>query len=345
MNQAPAVSVIFPVYNEEGNIKPLYERVKSILDATPFSYELLFVDDASHDASLAMIKQLAASDRAVRFVALSRNFGHQPALAAGLAYAQGQAVICMDADLQHPPALIPEMIRLWRDGHDVVFTSKRKYSTLSPRRRVLVKTAYWLLTKFSGLNISFGQSDFRLLDRRVVTVLNSMPEYRKFFRGLVCWVGFRQIGIDYEVGQRHAGSSKYTVRSSVSLLMDGIMAFSIMPLRWSLAMGLAAALLSFGYGVFVVIVGTMNLLGVTAASLPPGWATLAAAVVMLGGIQLIAIGLLSEYVGRIFEQVRGRPMFIVHDSTENDEANLLNVDRCRRQPIRENSSTGSSTSR
>ncbi len=315
MSQSPVISMVFPVYNEQGNVRPLYERVKSVLDSTQLSYEMVFVDDGSRDASLTTVKEVAVGDPVVRFVSLSRNFGHQTALAAGLAFAQGQAVICMDADLQHPPELIPDLIRLWREGYDVVFTSKQRYVTLSSGRRALVKIAYWLLTKFSGLNLSFGQSDFRLMDRRVVNVLNGLPEHRKFLRGLVCWVGFRQTGVEYEVEQRHTGRSKYTVRSSFALLIDGILAFSITPLRWSLAVGLAAALASIAYGMYVVVIGILNLLGMV-VPLPPGWATVISLVVLLGGIQLIAIGLLSEYVGRIYEQVRGRPNYIVREHSE-----------------------------
>jgi len=315
MTPSPTISMVFPIYNEEGNIRPLYQRVKSVLDSTSATYEMVFVDDGSHDGSLPAVKEISESDPAVRFVSLSRNFGHQTALAAGLAFTQGQAVICMDADLQHPPELIPKLIRLWREGYDVVFTSKQRYVTLSSGRRALVKLAYWLLTKFSGLNLSFGQSDFRLMDRRVVNVLNNLPEHRKFLRGLVCWVGFRQTGIEYEVEQRHTGRSKYTVRSSFTLLIDGILAFSITPLRWSLAVGSAAALASIGYGVYVVVIGILNLLGMV-VPLPPGWATITSLVVLLGGMQLIAIGLLSEYVGRIYEQVRGRPNYIVREHSE-----------------------------
>lgn len=316
MNQAPIVSVVFPVFNESENIMAVHARVKETLDGTGLSYEMLFVDDGSRDASLDIIKSLASRDSTVRFVSLSRNFGHQPAISAGLSHARGQAVISMDADLQHPPSLIPEMIDLWRKGYQVVFTTKRSYSNLSFVRRRVFRLAYWLLSKLSGLNLSFGQSDFRLLDRKVVDALVVLPEYRKFLRGLVCWIGFKQIGIEYDVVPRHAGQPKYTIASLFSLLVDGILAFSITPLRWSLALGVVAGALSLLYGVWVVLLGILNLVGIQ-ASLPPGWASIVAAVVFLGSLQLIAIGLLSEYVGRVYEQVKGRPTYVVGEHSES----------------------------
>ena len=330
MDQIPVVSVVFPVFNEAENIRTVYDRVKKILTPLGLSHELVFVDDGSHDTSLEIIRALADRDSTIRFVSLTRNFGHQTAIVAGLSYARGQAVISMDADLQHPPALITEMIRLWQKGYHVVYTTKRSYSTLSFARRNIFRFAYWLLSKLSGLNLSFGQSDFRLLDRRVVNVLVSMPEYRKFLRGLVCWVGFKQIGLEYDVVARYAGQPKYTIGGLFSLLVDGVLAFSITPLRWSLALGLVAGTLSMLYGVWVVLMGILNLLGLE-ADLPPGWATVVAAVIFLGSIQLIAIGLVSEYVGRVYEQVKGRPTFIVGEHSETSANLHEQTDRSPRQ--------------
>jgi dolichol-phosphate mannosyltransferase len=321
MNQSPIVSLVFPVFNEEANIRPLYEQAKAVLDSTSLSYEFLFVDDGSRDASLEVIKSLSKNDKVVRFIRLSRNFGHEAALAAGLSHAQGQAVICMDADLQHPPSLIPEMVRLWEKGYDVVYPCKRNYATVSRSRLVLVRMAYWLLAKFSGLQLSFGQSDFHLLDRRVVNVLTQLPEYRKFLRGLVRWVGFRQTTVEYDVEPRRAGESKYNIRVGVSLLIDGILAFSIMPLRWSLIVGIATALLSLVYGIVITALGILNLIGIE-VGLPPGWATVVVAILFLGSVQLVAIGLLSEYVGRIYEQARCRPTFIVQECSWNSASEL-----------------------
>lgn len=309
----PLVSVVFPVFNEADNLDALYAEVTRVLETAGVPFELVFVDNGSSDASLAIIKGFCAADPRAQFVSLSRNFGHQGGLLAGLSHARGAAAITMDADLQHPPALLPEMVRLWREGNEVVFTRKRDYSG-GGLRRLQVRFFYWLVSKWSGLHLSFGQSDFRLLDRKVFDVFLRMPEARKFLRGLVEWVGFRQIGLEYEPSARHAGVSKFPFRALLSFGLDGLMAFSLLPLRWSLAVGCVVAFLSFLYGVVTVAMGVLNLAGAR-VWLPPGWATVTASIMFLTSIQLIAIGVLSEYVGRIFEQTKGRPEFIVRETS------------------------------
>jgi glycosyltransferase involved in cell wall biosynthesis len=311
----PLVSVAFPVWNEQENLGSLYEEVRDALSQAAVDYEMIFVDNGSVDGSLAIIKELAQRDPAVRYVSLSRNFGHQGGLLAGLDYSRGDAVITMDADLQHPPALIPRMIDLWREGNEVVYTTKKNYR-VAGLRSLLVQMFYWLISKLSALRLSFGQSDFRLLDRIVVDQIKTMPESRKFLRGLVEWVGFRQIGIDYEVAERHAGKSKFSFRSLISFAIDGILAFSFAPLRWSLAAGASIALICLAFGLYTVLIGTLNLLG-AGYPLPPGWATLTASALFLSSVQLLAIGLLSEYVGRIFEETKQRPAFIVREASRS----------------------------
>ena len=317
MNPQPQVSVAFPVWNEEANLRPLYTQVRQALLQAGVAYEMVFVDNGSTDGSLSMIKEIAHADPAVRYVSLSRNFGHQGALLAGLRYSRGAAVITMDADLQHPPALIPAMVRLWREGVEVIYTTKRQ-AALSPLRLRQVQLFYWILSKLSALHLSLGQSDFRLLDRKVVDVLIRLPEHRKFFRGLVEWVGFRQTGLEYDVAPRHAGSSKFSYRSLVSFAIDGILAFSFVPLRWSLVAGLIVASLCLLYGFFTVALGVLTLMGAS-YRLPPGWVSLSASALFVASVQLIAIGLLSEYVGRIFEQAQGRPPFIVREASDTVE--------------------------
>lgn len=318
-HKTPLLSVVFPVWNEEKNLLPLYSQVSEALGKTGEAYELVFVNNGSRDTSSEIIKMLAQKDPRVRYVSLSKNFGHQGGLLAGLAFSQGDAVITMDADLQHPPSLIPRMIELWKQGYEVVYTKKQNYQTSWWRRRQ-VQIFYWLLSKLSRLKLSFGQSDFRLLDRKVVDLINRMPEYRKFLRGLVEWVGFRQIGLEYEVSKRHAGDSKFSFRSLSSLALDGILSFSFLPLRWSLWMGLIVAGFCLLYTAYTASLGILKLyFGIEFVGLPipPGWATLTAAVLFLASIQLIAIGVLSEYVGRIYEQTKGRPVFIVQEASEN----------------------------
>lgn len=312
----PLVSVAFPVFNEAENLETLHAEVTRALEMTGLAFELIFVDNGSTDASLSIIKRLSETDPRVEFVSLSRNFGHQGALLAGISHAQGEAVITMDADLQHPPALLPDMVRLWQEGFEVVFTRKRRYPVRGMRLRQ-VKLFYWLMSKWSGLHLAFGQSDFRLLDRKVFEVFLRMPEARKFLRGLVEWVGFRQTGLEYDPLPRHAGESKFPFRALVSFAVDGIISFSLLPLRWSLGLGFIVASMSFVYGIAMVVMGLLNYAGMS-VPLPPGWATLVVSILFLSGIQLIAIGMLGEYVGRIFEQTKGRPEFIVRAASVSE---------------------------
>lgn len=312
----PKLSVIFPVYNEEENLRPLYQRVQAALASVDINYELIFVDNGSCDRSLEIIKTLAKQDYRVCFVSLSRNFGYQGGLFAGMSYARGEAIITMDADLQHPPELLPELISLWRKGFEVVFTTKRNYH-LSGWRYRQVKIFYWVISKISGVKLSFGQSDFRLLDREVVDTLLSIQEYRKFLRGLVDWVGFRQVAVEYEVAERFSGESKFSYSSLISFALDGILSFSSLPLRWILLAGIILASLSFLYTLFALVVGVFVFFGLWDVA-PPGWATLAVMITFLGGTQLIAVGVLGEYIARIYEQIKGRPVFIVRETSESE---------------------------
>ena len=317
----PQISLVFPVFNEDENLEPLYDGCRAALVEAGVTYEMVFVDNGSKDASLDGIKKLRESDPCVRYVSLSRNFGHQGGLFAGVSHSRGDAVITMDADLQHPSSLIPEMVNLWRLGYQVVYTTKRN-SRLSGLRGVQGRLFYWAMSRVSGLKLSLGQSDFRLLDRKVADELLEIPEYRKFLRGIVEWVGFKQVGLEYDVSERRSGSSKFSYRSLVSFALDGILAFSTLPLRWMLALGALVALVALIYAVAAVIIGVLSFSGV-GIDTPPGWATLAAAVTFLGGVQLIAIGVLGEYVGRIYEQTKGRPVFIVKEASDSRTGSLL----------------------
>jgi glycosyltransferase involved in cell wall biosynthesis len=314
MRSNPVLSLVFPVWNEQEVLRELYTQVTAACASTGATYELVFVDNGSRDASLAIIKDLARQDPRVRFVSLSRNFGHQGGLFAGLSAARGDAVISMDADLQHPPSMIPQMVELWRSGYEVVYTTKRSH-VLKGLRRMQVRLFYWMLSKLSGLQLSFGQSDFRLLDRRVVDVLLSIPDTRKFLRGTVQWLGFSQVGVEYDVVPRRAGESKFSYWSLFSFALDGMVAFSTMPLRWIAILGAVTAVLSLAYTIVAVVTGVLELLGLT-VRVPPGWATVAAAVTFLGGVQLLSIGIVGEYIGRIYEQTKGRPTFVVRETSD-----------------------------
>lgn len=314
-NKTEKISFAFPVHNEEGNIDELYKQVKEACNTADVDYEMIFVDDGSSDGTLAAIKAINAKDKKIRFISLSRSFGHQNAIFAGMSKATGDAVITMDGDLQHPPSLIPEMVKLWRSGAEVVYTKKAK-TDLPPIKRMIIKYSYWFISKISGLKLGFGQSDFRLLDKKVLKVIVDIPEYHKFLRGQTEWVGFKQQGISYDVAKRHSGQAKYTYGKLVGLALDGIFAFSRYPLHIIMMMGLAIAAICFIYILFVIFVWLLKILGIIHIPMPPGWTTLIMSVFFLGSLQLVSIGILGEYIGRVYDQSKGRPVFIVRESSE-----------------------------
>lgn len=313
------LSVVAPAYNEADGLPQFVKEVGAVVPRLAERYEILIVDDGSRDESRSVLAALTEQYPAVRWISLSRNFGHQAALLAGLEHAQGDVVITMDSDLQHPPELLPEMVDRWRDGNDVVYTTKGAASAMTLRRRLMMKVGYAILKFISGLNLKFGQSDFRLLDRTVLDTLISMPERDKFLRGLIDWVGFQQIGIEYEPRERFTGEEKYTFRQLLHLVTTGVFSFTILPLRLFTAFGVIIALLSVFYGFIAAIAGAVALITNNPALSPPGWATLASAVTLLGGIQLMGIGLLGEYVGRVYDQTKGRPTYVVGSSSTPQE--------------------------
>lgn len=306
------ISIVFPVYNEAENLDTLHDEVKKACLAAEVDYEMIFVDDGSTDASLASLKDIAVKDRSVRYVSLSRNFGHQNALFAGMSCAKGDAVITMDADLQHPPSLIPKMVKLWREGEEVVYTTKAN-ANLPFLKNLIVKASYYFIQKVSGLKLSFGQSDFRLIDKKILKIILDMPEYHKFLRGQVSWIGFKQAGLSYDVKKRHAGKPKYSYKSLYELAMNGIFSFGKYPLHIVMLLGVAIFVISSIYIILVLSLWLLEALGIFHASLGPGWPTLVVSIFFLGSIQLIAIGILSEYVGRIYDQTKSRPIFIVKE--------------------------------
>ena len=272
------ISIVFPVYNEEGNLELLYHQVKEALNSVNCDYEMIFVDNGSTDYSLNIIKELRNKDPRILYISLSRNFGHQNALFSGMSTCCGDAVITMDADLQHPSSLIPLLINKWRSGIDVVYTIKKE-ARLSFIRHIMVKIFYWGISKVSGLKLSFGQSDFRLIDKKVLQVILQMPEYHKFLRGQISWLGFKQEGISFDVSQRHSGQSKFSYRDLFSFAFDGIFSFSRYPLHVVTLAGMTIALLSFLYMIYDVLrPWALKVFFNSDIPLPPGWTTLAVAV-------------------------------------------------------------------
>ena len=302
------LSVIVPCYNEQDVLRATHERLTSVLAGLSWlDYELIFINDGSHDDTQVILAQLQRIDPHIRVLLLSRNFGHQIAVTAGLEEAAGDAVVIIDADLQDPPEVIPQMIQLWRDGNDVVYGLRIERQGESKFKRWTAKVFYRLINRLSETKMPFDAGDFRLLDRRVVQVINEMPERARFVRGMVSWAGFQQISLPYERAARHAGRSKYPLTKMVSFAMDGIISFSLVPLKlaiWTgfLAMGIAIA------GIIAAIIDRL-----TEKNIARGWASLFVAVLFMGGVQLVSLGILGEYLGRIYTEVKRRPLYVIQE--------------------------------
>jgi dolichol-phosphate mannosyltransferase len=303
----PTYSVVLPVFNESENLPILYDQLAAIMNSLNEPYELLFVDDGSTDNSVELIKGFRSSNLSVKLISLSRNFGHQRALTAGLMLSSGAAVIAMDTDLQDSPSVIPKFIEEWKKGYSVV------YAIRQTRREGLIKNLayrafYRILYYLADTMIPLDSGDFSLMDRRAVDLINSLPERTRYVRGLRAWIGFKQTGIKVDRDARNAGDPKYTLHKLINLAMEGIISFSVVPLRIATALGLLVSTLSYA-SIFVVIY--MKLF--TNLSLP-GFAATASILLFLGGVQLLTVGILGEYVGRIFEEVKGRPLFIISEA-------------------------------
>ncbi|AJY76502.1 glycosyltransferase family 2 protein [Paenibacillus beijingensis] len=300
-------SVIIPMYNEEAVIQETYRRLKKVLSMTGETYELLFVNDGSRDRCADIIREYGCWDETVKLIDFSRNFGHQIAITAGMDYASGSAVIIIDADLQDPPELIFDMIAKWKEGFEVVYAQrvKRKGETLF--KKWSASLFYRVLRASTEIAIPVDTGDFRLMDRKVVSELKKLPENNRFVRGLVSWIGFRQTAIEYERDERLAGETKYPLKRMVKLCLDGITSFSIKPLKIS---GYLGALLSGSGFIYLFYVLYMALF--TDQTLR-GWASLVSVMLIFNGCVLLMLGILGEYIGRIYDETKGRPLYIVRD--------------------------------
>jgi dolichol-phosphate mannosyltransferase len=302
--EQPLVSIVVPVLDEQDCVDELVRRVTAALGGTRF--ELLFVDDGSRDQTAARVAALRAADTRIKAIGFTRRFGHQAALTAGLRFARGDAVITMDGDLQHPPELLPELIAAWRAGADVVHAVRRDAGETS--RAWKARSARWFYAFWSRMSptpVVAEAADFRLLDRRVVTVLNGFEEQFMFVRGLVPWLAFRDARIEYQPEGRFAGRSKYRLRPMLRLALDGIFSFSMVPLRVISLIGALTAALGIVYGVFALVALA---LGRVEAS---GWTSLVVLILVFGGVQLLSLGVVSEYVGRTYEEVKRRPRYVI----------------------------------
>jgi dolichol-phosphate mannosyltransferase len=299
-------SIIIPIYNEQETLPELCRRLASVLNGLDRPVEVLLVDDGSSDASFSMLADMHRSDPRFKVIRLSRNFGHQVAISAGIDYSAGEAIMIMDGDLQDPPELLPEFLAKWKEGYDVVFAVRRKRKE-SFLKKLAYFTFYRLLQRIAAIDIPLDSGDFSLIDRRVADALRAMPERRRFVRGIRSWVGFRQVGVEYERGRRFAGEAKYTSSKLFRLALDGIFSFSFAPLRLASYTGFAISLISFALALFYLL--QKIFVGIDTK----GWASTIVIILFLGGVQLLTIGIIGEYIGRVYDEVKRRPLYVVSD--------------------------------
>lgn len=308
MSQRALLSVVLPYFNERENLVPLMDGLRPVLERLSEGfYEIIFVDDGSSDGSEELLDALHAQDPRVKVLHFSRNFGHQSALSAGLAHASGQAIVCMDSDLQDPPELIEQFVERWRSGGEVVFAVRQRRKE-SLWKRVAYAAFYRTMRAMAEIDVPLDAGDFCLLDRRVADALVALPEHNRFLRGLRSWIGFRQEPVHYERAARHGGKPKYTLTKLLRLALSGYVGFSAMPLRMSAWLGFLSALCGFGVGLWAIVA---TILAVPA---PRGWASTLSVVLFMGGIQLLVLGIVGEYLGRVYDEVRRRPAYVVRRS-------------------------------
>lgn len=308
------ISIVIPMYFEEKVVDECYGRLTLAISKSVHKYELIFVNDGSTDRTLELLEEIAIKDSQVKIISFSRNFGHQIAVTAGLEKSKGDAVVIIDADLQDPPELIPEMIALWEKGYDVVYGARKKRHGESFFKLITAKAFYRLLDKMSSVKIPMDTGDFRLIDRKVVEALKKMPEHNRFLRGMSSWIGFKQIPFEYERKERFAGETKYPLKKMVKLGMDGIISFSSKPLKLIEYLGLGITLISFALLIYslIVIYGGVLL----------GSAPILIILIFIGGIQLLSIGIVGEYIARIYDESKDRPLYVI-DREINLEDNIV----------------------
>jgi len=302
------LSIIAPIYNEESNIPDLYKRLLAVVSQLQISYELIFINDGSKDRSMESIRKLAAENNAVKFINFSRNFGHQIAVTAGLDYCRGKQIVIIDADLQDPPELILEMKKKLEDGFDVVYARRKSRQGETFLKKYTAKMFYRMLSKITSVKIPVDTGDFRMMDRKIVEVLKLMPEQQKFLRGQIAWAGFRQTFIEYDRDQRQAGETGYTYKKMIRLALDGITGFSNFPLKFATFAGFFVSGVTFLISLYALYARFIS------KDFVPGWTSLILAVLFIGGVQLISIGIIGEYISRLSANVRNRPLYVIGDT-------------------------------
>lgn len=306
------ISIVIPCYNEEGNIEILYNQINKVLPNTTIEY--IFVDDNSNDNTLSIIEHLSKNNTNVKYLSFSRNFGHQSALRAGLEYSTGDCVISMDADLQHPPELLPTLINKWKEGYDIVYTIRKDIENVSIFKKATSAFFYRLINSLSDIEINQGSADFRLLDKRIVRVLtNDITEYHLFYRGLISWIGYNQIGIEYVPNKRFSGKSKYSFMKMVNFAIDGITSFSIKPLKLAILLGLLLSVLSGIYGIYVLGMSIFT------DETVKGWSSVLLSILFIGGVNMVLLGIIGEYMGKLYIQSKNRPYFLIKKTNIKNE--------------------------
>ena len=310
MTDNPVFSIVAPIYNETDCMQEFYTRVSRVMESTGESWELVLVDDGSQDGSTDQIRELAKKDSKVKPVIFARNFGHQVAVTAGLDYSRGDAVVIIDADLQDPPEVILELIAKWREGYQVIYAVRGEREGESWFKTITASIFYRIIHRITDVKIPLDTGDFRLMDRKVVDVLNTMHEKHRFLRGMSAWVGFKSIGVTYKRSARFAGETKYPLKKMIKLALNAITGFSYFPLQLATYIGFFAA------GISIVAIPIVIILRIAGSQAFFGQASTLLAVLFLGGVQLISLGILGEYLGRVYDEVKGRPLYIVSEAPE-----------------------------
>ncbi len=309
------ISIVVPMYYEEEVAKECYSRLKGILEKIEnYNYEIIFINDGSKDKTLPILMEIAEKDKNVKVISFARNFGHQCAVTAGLQYVTGDAIVIIDADLQDPPELIPDMLKLWEDGNDVIYGKRKSREGESKFKLLTASMFYKTLNALSDVEIPKDTGDFRLVDRKVVDVINSLPEHNKFLRGLFSWVGFKQTPFEYERKERFAGKTKYPLKKMLKLAQDGIFSFSTKPLRIVGTMGIISIAISIIILIYAILSYIFNWNNLTA-----GWTSLMVTMTFLSGMILISLWMIGEYIGRIYDETKRRPQYIIEKTINIDE--------------------------
>lgn len=303
-NDRKMISIITPVYNEQELIENFYLEIKEVLEKIKYDYEIIFIDDGSSDNSLALLQKIADKEKNAKVIVFSRNFGHMKALSAGIDFASGDAVITIDSDLQHPPQLIPQLLKKWEDGFEIVNTIREKTKEIPFFKNYSAVIFYWLLNRITKIKFPYNSADFRLIDRCVVDTIKNMQEHSRFLRGLIGWVGFRQTSILYRPQSRVSGKTKYSLFKMVSFAIDGITSFSSFPLRISTYFGLIVVFFS---SIYIICAIYLKILNRTVS----GWASVLVVVLFMGGVQLVFLGIIGEYLARVYEETKRRPPYII----------------------------------